>query len=94
MRHKPTDEELGELYSLLLVSKELNARITFLKDLCKEYGSCCTENYACVVYPQARRGMASLDLCAEAIGLDTLLKYSLINISESLIVKVSKKENL
>jgi hypothetical protein len=91
---KPTDYDLECYFRYDQFFKTTKAKLDLLKAELKDYGSCCTENWVCSVYPQSRRGLASMDLFIDVFGYDTLVTNNLIIQHDFLIVKVSPKTEL
>lgn len=88
----PTDEELAEFLKLQQEIKQKSRRMDEIRKACKEAGSFCTANHACVVYEQEQRRLIGLEEASSIPGaLDFFEKYDMIKVLDFLVVKIARR---
>lgn len=90
---KPTDEQLAEYLEYKKAISILTAKMEYIRDLCKDVGSFCTQKHVCSVYEQDQTRLVGLDEVADALGWDKLDEYDLIKVVTFRIVKITQRES-
>lgn len=89
--YTPTDSDLREFIALQTTIKIMQKRLDEIKEVCKERGSFCSNNYTCTVLVQERLALLGLDHVQKALGKEILEKHELIKMSTFQVVKVARK---
>lgn len=87
-----TDKVLEELVALEAAARDIDIRVTEIRNAIKEQGSVSTKNYVAIVQDQERTCLAGLDSVAKVFGRETLENQGLIKTVHYKVVRVGKKE--